>query len=213
MPMPMPMPMPMLVPMPIPIRAVSTTLAAARRGAVLPRRAWLMATAMALYGCASGPRSPAQGSTVGRDVPRNAPQRPHPLAVERDWLRSWFEGTPVTIAQRDDGPLSIEVPLAFSFAPNRSAVKPALAAVLDKLAQSLRRTGALLPGLAAPPDAGGPPALALQRAGALRAYLLARGVPVAQLGTPAAAPAATPAAAPAATPAAAVQLRVEMPPL
>jgi len=120
--------------------------------------------------------------------------------VEREWLRSWFDGTPVTISQRDEGPLSVEVPLAFSFAPRRSSVKPALAAVLDKLAESLRRTRALLPGLAAPADAGGPPALALQRAGALRAYLLSRGVPPAQLGTPAAAQAA------------AVQLRVELPP-
>lgn len=177
------------------------SLAPARHGAVLPRRVWLVATALALHGCASGPPKPAESSPAGRDAPRKAAPGQHPLAVERDWLRSWFEGTPVTIAQRDDGPLNVEVPLAFSFAPRRSTVKPALAAVLDKLAESLRRTGALLPGLAAPPDPAGPPALALQRAGALRAHLLSRGVSVAQLGKPAVAQAAT------------VQLRAELPAL
>jgi len=162
----------------------------------------LVAAALALQGCASGLGKPKDGSTAGagREAPRAAERGQNPLAVERDWLRSWFDGTPVLINQRDDGPLSVEVPLAFSFAPRRSSVKPALAAVLDKLAESLRRTGALLPGLAAPADAGGPPALALQRAGALRAHLLSRGVPLRQLGTPAAAQAA------------AVQLRVELPP-
>jgi len=181
--------------------AAATPHFAVQHGAVLPRRACLIAAALALHGCASGPPPAAEGSASGRDVPRAAARGQNPLGVERDWLRSWFEGTPVNIAQRDEGPLSVEVPLAFSFEPRRSAVKPALAAVLDKLAQSLRRTGALLPGLAAPADAGGPPALALQRAGALRAHLLSRGVSVAQLG------------APAATQAAAVQLRAELPPL
>ena len=177
------------------------SLAPTRHGAVLPRRVWLVATALALHGCASGPPKPAESSPADGDAPRKAAPGQHPLAVERDWLRSWFEGTPVTIAQRDDGPLNVEVPLAFSFAPRRSTVKPALAAVLDKLAESLRRTGALLPGLAAPPDPAGPPALALQRAGALRAHLLSRGVSVAQLGTPAVAQAAM------------VQLRAELPAL
>ena len=169
---------------------------------VPPRRAWmLLATAWALHGCASGPPKPADSAPSARDTPGTPARGRHPLAVERDWLRSWFEGTPVAIAQRDDGPLSVDVPLAFSFAPRRSTVKPALAAVLDKLAESLRRTRAVLPGLAAPADPDGPPALALQRAGALRAHLLSRGVAVAQLG------------APAATQVAAVQLRMELPPL
>lgn len=177
----------------------------------LPRRSWLLAAALALQACAGGPQ-PARDSAAtgggqpaaaggGRDTPRTAARGQNTLAQERDWLRTWFEGTPVAITQDGDGALSVEVPLAFSFEPRRSAVKPALAAVLDKLAESLRRSGALLPGLAAPPDPAGPPALALQRATALRAHLLARGVPLVQLG------------APAATQAAAVQLRAELPPL
>lgn len=182
------------------VRSTSTLSHAAPRGALPPRRVWLLASALALHGCASGPPKPNDGSSGGRDAPRAAARGQNRLAVERDWLRSWFDGTPVSITQQDEGPLSVEVPLAFSFEPRRSAVKPALAAVLDKLAQSLRRTGALLPGVAAPPDPAGPPALALQRAGALRAHLLSRGVPVAQLGAPAVAEAA-------------VQLRAEMPPV
>jgi len=182
--------------------ALPSALPSAQSGASLRRRACLVAAVLALQGCASGPGKTSDGGAAGagRNGPRPAARGQNPLAVERDWLRSWFDGTPVVINQRDEGPLSLEVPLAFSFAPRRSTVKPALAAVLDKLAESLRRTGALLPGLAAPADAGGPPALALQRAGALRAHLLSRGVPLAQLGTPAAAQAA------------AVQLRVELPP-
>ena len=185
--------------------AAPSIIAGDVRGAVLPRRACLVAAAAALHGCASGPPRQGDSATVGpggsRDAPRTATRGQNPLAVERDWLRSWFEGTPVAIDQRDQGPLSVEVPLAFSFEPGRSRVKPALAAVLDKLAESLRRSGALLPGLAAPADAAGPPALALQRAGAVRAHLLSRGVPLARLG------------APAATQAAAVQLRAELSPL
>lgn len=180
---------------------VSVTSSGVQPGAALPRRACLIAAALALHGCAAGPSQPAEVPAAGQAAPRAAARGQNPLAVERDWLRSWFDGTPVSIAQRDEGPLSVEVPLAFSFEPRRRAVKPALAAVLDKLAQSLRRTGALLPGLAAPADADGPPALALQRAGAVRAYLLSRGVPLAQLGAPAVAQAA------------AVQLRAELPPL
>lgn len=180
---------------------IPTPVPDVRLGAVLPRRAWLITAAVAVHGCASAPPPAAESAAAGRDVPPAAARGKHPLGVERDWLRSWFDGTPVNISQRDQGPLSVEVPLAFSFEAKRSAVKPALAAVLDKLAQSLRRTGALLPGLAAPADPAGPPALALQRAGALRAHLLSRGVPVAQLGTPAA------------TQAAVVQLRAELPPL
>lgn len=113
--------------------------------------------------------------------------KPPSLSVERDWLRAWFEGTPVRIDQRGEGPLSVQVPLAFSFEPRRATVKPALAAVLDKLAQSLRRTRAVLPLLSAPADPNGSPALAVQRATAVRAHLLSRGVPIAQLGPPAAA--------------------------
>jgi hypothetical protein len=62
--------------------------------------ALLLAVVLAVCGCASvGPTTPAdQRATV-----------PAALAVERQWLQSWFQGTPVLIGQRDDGAVSVEV--------------------------------------------------------------------------------------------------------
>ena len=120
------------------------------------------------------------------------------LAVERQWLGSWFKGTPVLVAQRQNGAVVVEVPREFCFEPGLDAVKPALAAVLDKVAQSMRRTAvAELHLIAAPGDAGGSAALALQRAARVHDYLRSRGVSEARL------------AKPSATSGAAVQLRME----
>lgn len=110
------------------------------------------------------------------------------LGVERGWLAAWFRGTPVLIAQRGDGAVTVEVPREFCFEPGDSRIKPALAAVLGKVADSMRRLpAARLPLLAAPPDPGAAETLALQRALKVRDYLLARGVAAARLGPPAAA--------------------------
>ncbi len=181
----------------------------------------LTALLLLVHGCAAPPptrpvaRAPAPAPTsapapAARVTPaESAAQAPAPVVelpgrratavdVERDWLLSWFGGTPVVIAQRGDGLLGVDVPREFCFDANRSQVKPALAAVLDKVAESLRRTRGRLPVLAAPGDAAAPAALALQRATQLRSHLLQRGVPAAQLG------------APSATEAAAVQLRMDL---
>ncbi len=151
--------------------------------------------AIALGGCASvAPPMPAP-------APVTAEQRTDvaaALAVERQWLAQWFRGTPVLVAQRDDGAVTVDVPREFCFEPRSSTPKPALAAVLDKLAESLRRVPqAGLTLLAAPDDAGGTGALALQRAARMQDHLRGRGVAGARLGKPAA------------TAAAAVQLRVQ----
>lgn len=123
------------------------------------------------------------------------------LAVERQWLGSWFRGTPVSIEQRHDGAVTIEVPREFCFERGQSTMKPALAAVLDKLAESLRRVPqAGLPLLAAPDDAIGTSPLALQRAARMNEHLRSRGVPAVRLGKPSA------------TTVAAVQLRMEAAP-
>lgn len=160
--------------------------------------ALLLAVVLAVSGCASvGPPAPAA-------PPAPADQRagvPAALAVERQWLQSWFQGTPVLIGQRDDGAVSVDVPRDFCFDPGRSSVKPALAAVLNKVAESLRRVPlARLSLLAAPDDATGTAPLALQRAAEVHKHLLSRGVPAARLGRPTA------------TAAAAVQLRIEASP-
>ena len=87
------------------------------------------------------------------------------LAVERQWLASWFKGTPVVVAQRQDGAVVVDVPREFCFDPGHDTVKPALAAVLDKVTQSLRRTPtAELHLIAAPSDSNGSATLGVQRA-------------------------------------------------
>ena len=124
------------------------------------------------------------------------------LSTERQWLQQWFKDTPVQIVQQGDA-VSLDVPREFAFDAARSQVKPPLAAVLDKLAQSLRRVPqARLELVAAPGDGsgGGSAAspLAMQRATQVRKHLLSRGVPEAQLGSPSV------------TTVAAVQLRMEL---
>lgn len=107
----------------------------------------------------------------------------------------------MTIALQRDGALSVAVPREFCFDSGRHAVKPALAAVLDKVAESLRRQrAARLDQLAVPDDAAANAALVRRRGTAVRQHLLGRGVPEARLA------AATAATAPA------LQLRIVMPP-
>lgn len=119
------------------------------------------------------------------------------VAIERQWLQSWFEGTPVRIEQRSETSFSVDVPRDFCFEAGRSEVRAPLAAVLDKVAQSLQRKPALrVTWLAAPGDASAAPALAQQRAGNVRKHLLARGAAADQL------------AVASVTQAAAVQLRI-----
>ena len=117
--------------------------------------------------------------------------------AEREWLQSWFKGTPVAIDLRADGAVSVEVPGEYCFDAGSSSIKPALAAVLDKLAESLLRVPtAQLALLAAPDDASGRAGLGQARADQLQHHLLLRGVAVARIGQPTT------------TPAAAVQVRI-----
>ena len=170
--------------------------------------------ALSLCGCVSSPPSTSSASLVGPSPaeppaasappPTAAQQRTaaaSTLAVERQWLASWFKGTPVVIAQRPDGAVVVDVPREFCFDPGHDAIKPALAAVLDKVAQSLRRTPiAELHLIAAPADANGPAALAVQRAAKVADYLRSRGgVAAGRLAKPSAASGS------------AVQLRMEAP--
>jgi len=162
----------------------------------LPLRAAALIVVLALGACGTAPRS-----TSGAQPPAGttAPKPTTSLSVERQWLQSWFGGTPVVIDQRDDGPVNVEVPREFCFDKGRSVVKAPLAAVLDKLAESLRRNpAARLVLVAAPADAPAASPLSLQRATQLRTHLLSRGVPPSQVGNPTT------------TTTAAVQLRMEL---
>jgi outer membrane protein OmpA-like peptidoglycan-associated protein len=170
----------------------------------------------ALVACASGPASAPSREDSAMPVPAAvaaeapAPAAPPPtlaeqrtaaasvLAVERQWLAAWFKGTPVVIAQRPNGAVTVDVPREFCFAAGQDVIKPALSAVLDKVAQSMRRTAiAEIHLISAPADVGGGAALALKRAARVRESLRSRGVTEPRLAKPSAA--SSPA----------VQLRIE----
>jgi outer membrane protein OmpA-like peptidoglycan-associated protein len=121
----------------------------------------------------------APPSTPTRPV---APAPPSPLVSEQRWLDEWFRGTPVVIALADANTLAVDVPLANAFASGSSAVKPALVAVLDRVATSLRRQASVRISIAAPNDAtGGSVALASARAAQVRDHLVSRGVPATRM--------------------------------
>ena len=162
----------------------------------MARWAAALVTLLVLHGCSTvTPSVPAPAAAPKPSAPP-AP-RPAALAVERQWLQSWFKGTPVRIEQRSESVFTIDVPRDYCFDAGGSAIKPPLAAVLDKLAQSLQRKPEVrVELLAAPADAAGASALAQQRGDSVRRHLVARGVSSQQL------------AAPSVTDAAAVQLRI-----
>lgn len=183
---------------------VSRSSAGAPSAALRPRLIGLaLSVGLFLAACSSG-KSPGAPPTAGSQAPEPpapAAQAASALRTEQRWLQSWFEGTPVRIVMTSDGVLAIDVPREFCFDAGRSQVKPALAAVLDKVALSLRRnTPTKLTLLAAPGDARPSAPLAMARSAAVHKHLLNRGVPAARLGEPGA------------TAAAEVQLRIEAPP-
>jgi outer membrane protein OmpA-like peptidoglycan-associated protein len=143
---------------------------------------------LALAGCASV-KSPAPATPVPPGPPASpAEQRaaaPAALLVERQWLQSWFEGTPVRITQGGDGAVSVEVPREFCFDAGKTSIKPEIAAVLNRVAVSLRRVPASrLALLAAPDDAAGTSLLARVRGAQIARHLASRGVVAARIAKP-----------------------------
>lgn len=177
-----------------------------------------LAALVALLGACSttGGSGPPQGGPVdpptapgtpGAAVP-GAPAAPaaplSPLASEQRYFEDWFRGTPVVIAAQPHAApptLKVDVPLANSFDAGKADIKPALAAVLERVAESLRRqVGARLT-VAAPPDAGGDAALAQQRAQRVREHLVSRRIAAPRIALGRAAGAGAP-----------LQLRMTIPP-
>lgn len=146
-----------------------------------------------LPGCGSMPGASAPPATTApaAGAATTAPHSTRSLVTERRWLQSWFKGTPVRIHQRANGDVDVAVPLQFSFDTGQTQVLPALGAVLDKVAETLKRVPqAQLVLIAAPADGSDGGDLARRRAAAVREQMLARGVADAQLGEPRAATAA-----------------------
>jgi outer membrane protein OmpA-like peptidoglycan-associated protein len=104
------------------------------------------------------------------------------LAVEKLRLGELFRGTPVVISLQPDGSLRADVPLHFSFDPGKSAVKPPLAAVLDRVAsgQVNEITHLVIAAPADPPPVKSP-TLVGERATAVRDYLVGRGLAASRL--------------------------------
>ncbi|HEX7438618.1 MAG TPA: hypothetical protein VF319_00850, partial [Caldimonas sp.] len=137
---------------------------------------------LALAGCAAW--RPAASPEPGAAPPfaaASAATAPTPptrasLAAEQRRLAELFRGTPVVFAMQADGSLRVSVPVRYSFDKGRYAVKPALAAVLDRVARSQRAEATRLR-VAAPADPqGNGPSLAAERATSARDYMVGRGV-------------------------------------
>lgn len=188
-------------------RAQCTRRPGAAASPPMPRRghaaaACILAFVLALVaGCASPPGPRAAGASppaAADDPPAPAPPSPtspaeqrtafaEAMSIEAQWLRAWFRDTPVRIAQGADGQLAVEVPREFCFERGRADVQPPLGAVLDKLAELMRRRPATrLVRLAAPGDGADGRELAMQRAARVQRHLRNRGLPPARLGDPAA---------------------------
>ena len=147
-----------------------------------------------LAGCANKAASPtpppapvaaapaASAPAAAPWVPGAAASAPAPaqvrasLVAEQRRLSELFRGTPVVFTLQSDGSLKVDVPLGFCFDKGAMAVKPPLAAVLDRLARGQRSEPTKLR-VAAALDAGtNNQNLARDRAASARDYLVARGV-------------------------------------
>ena len=150
----------------------------------------LLASALGvLAGCGSLPKpdgtEPPMAAASAASAPpggsaRNAAPQRATLASEQLRLSELFRGTPVVFAMQSDGGLRVVVPLRYCFEPGSHAVKPPLAAVLDRLAKSQLNESTRLR-VAAAGDAGASsstPALALARSRAQGTidYLAAQGI-------------------------------------
>jgi outer membrane protein OmpA-like peptidoglycan-associated protein len=160
--------------------------APARPGAAPPP-----ATTPAPAGAAPAPATTAPPGSAA--APERAASTPAgTVAAERQWLQSWFDGTPVQISAAGGDTIAVEVPLQFCFDAGSSVVKPALAAVLSKLSQSVHRLRARVDLIAAPADsAAAGAALALQRGGEVHKALGGHGIRATQLAQPSVASAAS----------------------
>lgn len=137
---------------------------------------------LALAGCAAlrPAASPQPGAAPpSAAAPATTAPTPPPrasLAAEQRRFAELFRGTPVVFAMQADGSLRVTVPVRYSFDKGRYAVKPALAAVLDRVAWSQRAEATRLRVTApADPQSNGLP-LGTERATSARDYMVGRGV-------------------------------------
>ena len=150
-----------------------TTAERARHHRCAARLSAALATIALLAGCAG----------IGGGPGRPAGPAPASLSQQRWQLEQDLAGTPVEVAAAEGG-YRVSVPLKYSFDRQRSAVKPPLAAVLDRVARVVRSGEGLRLRVSAPSDRAGADLLAQDRAASVRDYLVARGVPRARFTEP-----------------------------
>lgn len=121
----------------------------------------------------------APGPVYGQAAPGSRSWSAQMAAAERQ-LSAALRGSGVSLAKTTDERLWITLPGDLSFEPNRSALKPAATAVLDKIALSLRTLPAAELRIVGHTDARGSTAandvLSLDRAASTRDWLVARGL-------------------------------------
>lgn len=138
-----------------------------------------LASALGLAGCAGTPPRgvpPPEVAAPAPAAPRRAPAPAWSLEREQRALAQALRGTPVVVVLDDDRALWVEVPTAHGFDPGEAAPRPALAAVLDRVAASLQRLPSARAVVRAPSDAGAGVVLADRRAAQVRVHLVRRGV-------------------------------------
>lgn len=122
---------------------------------------------------APAPQTPA--TTVVAPPPAAPPQQPQAappeLAPEAHWLQEWFGATPVKVVLDDQGLVRLTVPAVHAFTAGAAAPKPALKAVLDRVAQSLSRKPNAKVAVSVAPGVPG-------REAAVRSHLAGQGVAV-----------------------------------
>jgi hypothetical protein len=137
-----------------------------------------LAVAALAAGCATTPSAPT-GTVIhapSATAPATPPAPPpSPLESEVRWMRQLFNGTPVAIDTERDGAMRVEVPMQFAFDGDGAVVKPPLAAVLDRVAISMKRHPTSRVHVAAPGKS------AAARSAAMQAHLKSRGVAPARI--------------------------------
>lgn len=155
--------------------------ASVRRGIQLG----LLGAAVAVVaGCAgpAGPSGAAAGPAVGR-----ADEAAGDFAALRRRLQRDFQGTPVQVdsSQTDAASfLRVAVPQPHGFEAGRVAVRPALAAVLDRLVEPLQQQPRWTIRIAGPVDVKGSGWIGPDRANAVRDYLVMKGVAASRFTAP-----------------------------
>lgn len=145
--------------------------------------AGLLCLALALAGCASRPGAPGTPGSGGPSFGGLFGSGLSPaLEAQRLRLKEALKGTPVVVDSTGDHRLRVEVPTKHAFDPQRTTVKPALAAVLDQFATGFKPHAATTElQIGAPADDKASGRITQDRAASVRDYLVGRGVPISRI--------------------------------